>query len=151
MKTINGDLVKLALDNEFDVIVQGCNCMCQMGKGIALTIKMIFPEAYAVDCLTTRGDANKLGTISVADVQVNGKPLSIVNAYTQYSWKGEGVLADYNAIEAALKLVKQQFTGKRIGLPKIGAQLARGDWDVISTIIKDTLEGEDYTVVIFTP
>lgn len=35
MKTIKGDLIQLALANEFDVIIHGCNCFCTMGKGIA--------------------------------------------------------------------------------------------------------------------
>jgi O-acetyl-ADP-ribose deacetylase (regulator of RNase III) len=38
MKTVTGDLLALALCGEFDVIVQGCNCFCQMGAGIALSI-----------------------------------------------------------------------------------------------------------------
>jgi len=31
----------------------------------------------------------------------------------------------------------------------IGAGLAGGDWGVISTIIKEELEGEDHTLVLF--
>ena len=39
MKIIKGDLIKLALQGEFDVIVHGCNCFCTMGAGIAKSIK----------------------------------------------------------------------------------------------------------------
>jgi O-acetyl-ADP-ribose deacetylase (regulator of RNase III) len=35
IKYVDGDLIKLALKGEFDVIVHGCNCFCQMGAGIA--------------------------------------------------------------------------------------------------------------------
>jgi O-acetyl-ADP-ribose deacetylase (regulator of RNase III) len=150
MKTIQGDLIRLALDGEFDVIAQGCNCMCQMGRGIALTIKLIFPEAYAADLLTTKGDASKLGSITSADVTLRGKPLTIVNCYTQYNYTGEGVLAQYDAIEAAMLQIKAQYSGKKIGLPKIGAGLARGDWSIIEPIIANTLSDEDVTVVLFT-
>lgn len=52
MKTIKGDLVQLAKQGEFDLIVHGCNCFCTMGKGIALTIKQEFPIVYKVDCET---------------------------------------------------------------------------------------------------
>jgi O-acetyl-ADP-ribose deacetylase (regulator of RNase III) len=31
MKTIAGDLIKMAKNNEFDVIVHGCNCFTSMG------------------------------------------------------------------------------------------------------------------------
>jgi O-acetyl-ADP-ribose deacetylase (regulator of RNase III) len=60
MKIVNGDLIELAKKGEFDVIVQGCNCQCRMGRGIALTIKQQFPEALAADYETTVGDQSKL-------------------------------------------------------------------------------------------
>jgi O-acetyl-ADP-ribose deacetylase (regulator of RNase III) len=67
MTTLTGDLLQLALDGIFDVIVHGCNCQFQMGKGIALSIKGIFPKAHAADRLTPRGNVSKFGTISGAD------------------------------------------------------------------------------------
>src|SRR5262245_10443726 len=42
MKVIRGDLVMLALDGRFEVIIHGCNCQCAMGAGIAKTIKEAF-------------------------------------------------------------------------------------------------------------
>ena len=60
MKTVKGDLIKLALENEFDVIIHGCNNFVNMGAGIAKTIKQHFPEAYRADLDTTKGDKNKL-------------------------------------------------------------------------------------------
>ena len=45
MKIIEGDLIQLALDGEFDLIIHGCNCFCSMGAGIAKSIREIFPEA----------------------------------------------------------------------------------------------------------
>jgi O-acetyl-ADP-ribose deacetylase (regulator of RNase III) len=38
MTIIPGDLLRLALDGRFDVIVHGCDCQCQMGKGIAVCV-----------------------------------------------------------------------------------------------------------------
>ncbi len=90
MKTVRGDLLKLGLDGRFDVIVHGCNCQCVMRAGIALAIRNTFPEAFAADCATTKSDRKKLGTISVAPIERNGRSLVIVNAYTQYHWRGRG-------------------------------------------------------------
>lgn len=56
MKKLKGDLIALALEGEFSVIVHGCNCQCAMGKGIAKTIKTRFPEAYQADLKTKKGD-----------------------------------------------------------------------------------------------
>ena len=98
MKRVRGDLIDMALKGCFDVILHGCNCQNAMGAGIALSVKKIFPEAYAADCKTVRGDRNKLGTISTATVRRSGRDITIVNAYTQYHWRGQGVLTDYDAL-----------------------------------------------------
>ena len=103
MKSIQGDLIKLALDKKFDVIIHGCNCQCQMGAGIAKTIKNKFPEAYHADCESQKGDRTKLGTITTATVNRDGHQITIVNAYTQFHWRGKGVKADYQAIENCMK------------------------------------------------
>lgn len=151
MNVITGDLLRFALDGRFDVIVHGCNCQCAMGKGIALSIKQQFPEAYEADLRTPKGDRAKLGTISTAEVVRLPARFTVVNAYTQFHWRGEGVLADYDAIRSAFGVIKRQFAGQRIGYPRIGAGLAKGDWNTIAAIIDEVLKGEDHTLVEFEP
>mmetsp|Transcript_48489 Transcript_48489/g.117305 ORF Transcript_48489/g.117305 Transcript_48489/m.117305 type:complete len:196 (+) Transcript_48489:130-717(+) len=70
MKVVHGDLLKLAMNGEFDVIVHGCNCFCQMGAGIARSIRHKFPQAYIEDIQTIKGDKSKLGTYTVSIVDV---------------------------------------------------------------------------------
>jgi len=149
MNVITGDLIKLALDGKFDVIIHGCNCQCTMGAGIAKAIKAQFPEAYAADLNTQKGDESKLGSISFATVNLEKGELTIVNGYTQFHWRGSGVLVDYEAIRSVMKNVKSIFSGKRIGYPRIGAGLARGDWDTIAKIIDQEFDGENHTLVEF--
>ena len=151
MKVLRGDLLKLALDGTFDVIIHGCNCQCAMGAGIAKAIKLTFPEAYDADRRTTKADRKKLGTMSFATVDRDGHEITIVNGYTQFHWRGSGVLADYDAIRSVMAAVKSQFSGTRIGYPKIGVGLTKGDWDVIAEIIDEELAGEDHTVVDYVP
>jgi O-acetyl-ADP-ribose deacetylase (regulator of RNase III) len=150
MKTVQGDLIELAKAGAFDVIIQGCNCQCRMGRGIALTIKQQFPEAYTADCQTEIGDRAKLGNFTTVQIDRDGYNFTIVNGYTQFHWQGDGVLADYDAIRSVFRQVQQQFGGKRIGYPKIGAGLARGDWSIIAAIIEAELAGEHHTYVEFT-
>jgi O-acetyl-ADP-ribose deacetylase (regulator of RNase III) len=149
MKIVKGDLLQLAAEGHFDVIVHGCNCQCQMGKGIALTIKQKFPDAYRADLTTAKGERDKLGSYSQATVSTNGHEFVIVNAYTQFHWRGEGVRADYDAIAKAMRAIAQEFHGRRIGYPLIGAGLAGGDWNTIGAIIDQALAGEDHTLVEF--
>ena len=151
MNVLHGDLLQLALDGRFDAIVHGCNCQCAMGKGIALSIKNQFPEAYEADLRTPKGDRGKLGTISTADVVRGAARFTVVNAYTQFHYRGDRVLADYDAIRSAFAEIKRRFAGRRTGYPRIGAGLAGGDWAVISKIIDEELAGEDHTLVEYAP
>jgi O-acetyl-ADP-ribose deacetylase (regulator of RNase III) len=147
MNVVRGDLIKLALDGQFDVIVHGCNCQCTMGAGIAKAIKAMFPEASAADNKTSKGDRKKLGSISFASVTRNGHGITIVNGYTQVDWRGRGVKADQDAIRAVMAHVKRDFGDRKVGYPRIGAGLAGGDWDTISAIINEELDGVDHTLV----
>ena len=147
MKRIKGDLIQLALDGEFDVIIHGCNCFCAMGAGIAVQIRETFPKAYEADLDTGSGDRKKLGTYSWALINNRKNPIVVVNAYTQFDYDGEGILADYGAIREVFTRLKEDFPGKRFGYPKIGAGLAGGDWQTIRDIIESALAGEDHTLV----
>lgn len=149
MKVIQGDLLKAALEGRFNLIIHGCNCHCTMGAGIARGIKTLFPEAYEADRSTVKGDMTKLGTISWAQVERGEQEIIIINAYTQFDYTGAEVLVDYRAVRDCMKLVKQQFSGKRIAYPKIGAGLAGGEWSRIASIIEEELAGEDHTLVEF--
>ena len=151
MRTIEGDLILLALEGHFDVIVHGCNCFCTMGAGVARAVQDEFPEAYAADLVTIKGDRNKLGDYSYATVKRNDQQITIINGYTQFHYQGDSVLVDYDAVARLFKKIKQHCSGKRIGYPKIGAGLAGGDWERISRIIDQELAGEDHCLVVYRP
>jgi O-acetyl-ADP-ribose deacetylase (regulator of RNase III) len=151
MNIEKGDLLALALDGRFDVIIHGCNCFCTMGGGIARVIQEEFPEAYAADLVTGKGDRNKLGDFSFATVQRNNRELTIVNGYTQFHFHGAGVLVDYQAVRSLFAKIKRRLAGKLIGYPKIGAGLAGGDWKKLAVIIDEELAGEDHTLVLYAP
>jgi O-acetyl-ADP-ribose deacetylase (regulator of RNase III) len=148
MKIIYGDLIDLAKEGKFDVIVHGCNCFCKMGAGIAKYIKQEFPEAYDVDRETGYGVKSKLGDLSYVQVQRDRNKIIIVNGYTQYTYFENGPLVEYDAVRKVFKKVKLLFFGFRIGYPKIGAGLAGGDWNIIEKIINEELYGEDHTLVV---
>lgn len=148
MQTIKGDLVKLAQSGQFDVIAHGCNCFNTMGAGIAKAIAEAFPEALAVDRATVKGDKSKLGTISAAEVQCGDHRIVVVNAYTQFNWRGRGRKVDYDAISTCFAEIAQQFPKARIGYPLIGAGLAGGHWKEIAPLIDHALDGLDHTLVV---
>ncbi len=151
MKVTEGDLIKKAKEGEFDLIAHGCNCFCTMGAGIAKGIKSEFPEAFEADRVTQTGAKEKLGTCSFAKIERDGINLIVVNAYTQFDYRGRGVKVDYDAVRSCMKWIRENFEGKRTGIPKIGAGLAGGDWERISHIVDEELAEEDVTLVEFKP
>jgi O-acetyl-ADP-ribose deacetylase (regulator of RNase III) len=151
MQIVEGDLIALALAGRFDVIVHGANCQCVMGAGIAKSIRQTFPEAYDADLVTAKGDRAKMGAISFATVERNDHEITVVNAYTQFHYRGKGPHVDYDATRTAMREVRRRFSGRRIGYPRIGAGLAGGDWTRIAAIVNEELAGEDHTLVEFKP
>jgi O-acetyl-ADP-ribose deacetylase (regulator of RNase III) len=149
MKYAKGDLIEMARKGQFDVVVHGCNCFCTMGAGIAKSIAAAFPEALSVDRQTTKGDRSKLGTCSVAQVERSGVKLSVVNAYTQYDYRGSGPKVEYDAVRLCMRWIRDRFESARIGIPKIGAGLAGGDWVTIEKIVREELGDREVTVVEF--
>lgn len=152
MRYIDGDLIKLFGQKEFDIIVHGCNCFCSFGAGIARTIAKTYPSAFEADLLTESGDASKLGTFTIADV---GDSQLIINAYTQFNYvnSDDSMCVDYDAVKKCFRAIKEKFgcKGLKFGIPLIGAGLAGGDWDILSNIIETEMKDEDITVVKFVP
>lgn len=148
MKLHYGNLLEMAKNGEFDVIIHGCNCLHAMGAGIAKYIKIDFPEAYAADKTTVYKDSKKLGTFSEATITRNGHTFVVINAYTQFEYNGRGKdLFEYDTFPQLLQSIKAKYGNKRIGLPLIGCGLAGGDEPRILTMIKDGFEGVDYKLV----
>jgi O-acetyl-ADP-ribose deacetylase (regulator of RNase III) len=151
MKSVRGNLVTMSQGGMFDVVVHGCNCFNTMSKGLAESIMNEWPQVFVEDNNTRSGDRQKPGTYSYATCKSNYKtPLTIINAYTQYYYSPKrGINVDYNAIRSVFKLLKLRYSGKKFGIPRIGAGLAGGDWNIISKIIDEEMDGEDVTLVEF--
>jgi O-acetyl-ADP-ribose deacetylase (regulator of RNase III) len=155
---IEGDLIKLAIDGEFDVITHGCNCLCNMGAGIAPQMAKAFgADKFTMEHEDYRGDINKLGSIDYKKIAIgHGLGLAVVNSYTQFSYgknHADGVSKplDYDALTLCMRKINHIFKGKHIGLPKIGAGLAGGDWNRIKNIIQTELKDMKVSVVIYKP
>ncbi len=148
---INGDLIKLAQKGEFDVISHGCNCYCVMSAGIAPQMARAFGcDRFPMEDVDTRGFINKLGQI---DIQIKpigpDKAVYVVNSYTQFVPNVASIPIDYEALTLCMRKINHVFSGQHIGLPKIGAGLAGGDWNRIKDIIQRELVDCDVTIVMF--
>lgn len=166
LTVVNGDLFKMTLNGDFDVIAQGCNCFNVQGAGIAVMFNRLFNTLSFPMEQTGKGDINKLGTIDAQDCYFQDQynrwvwnsegqhfshKVTVVNAYTQYSTtKTYGaVAADYDAIRLAMRKINHQYKGLRVGLPFIGAGLAGGDAITIQAIMDEELTDVKPTLVIY--
>lgn len=128
LKKVKGNLIDLAEQGKFNVIVQGCNCFNTMGGGIAKEIRQRYPAAASIDIDTVRGDYNKLGNYTVAVNQGERKlGFDIINAYTQYDMSTGQDVFEYAAFQLILQKLAFAYPGKRFGFPLIGQGLAKGD------------------------
>ena len=127
-----------------------------------------------------KGNINKLGTIdyqhqylwfkhpavtepgvaipmnSKTPNQPDVKDIIVVNSYTQYNYganhkDGAAKPIDYEALTLCMRKINNVFSGKHIGLPKIGAGLAGGDWHRIKKIIQTELKDMKVSVIIYKP
>ena len=158
MKHVKGDLIHLARQGEFNIIVHGCNCFHTMGGGIALQLAQTFPgpdgpAAIDREC-TVYGDREKLGAFTLASGwSYDSEHIVVINGYTQFGFEPQSdgsPPVDYDAVRNVFKALAQlceNLEDVRIGYPAIGAGLAGGDWDKISAIIDEELEGLDHTYV----
>lgn len=164
---VDGNIILLAREFKFDVITHGCNCLSKMGAGLAPQMAKEFGcDEFKLEKLGPTID--KLGCI---DYEVlyreddkrwtkypdeNGKwvtgSIIVVNSYTQYSYGKNHVDGvpnplDYEALTLCMRKINHTFNGSHIGLPKIGAGLAGGDWEVIRGIIQKELKDCRITIV----
>jgi O-acetyl-ADP-ribose deacetylase (regulator of RNase III) len=136
---INGDLFA-TIDT---IIAHGCNSMGVMGSGVAKTVKEKYPEAYEkyrIACVSP------ISNIGLGDnVTWKGKHRTIVNMITQkaYGRSGEKFVS-YDAVDSCFqKLYLDMYQEwnvngvwlKSVSIPKIGAGLGGGNWEVIKQII----------------
>ena len=148
---IVGNLISLAEQGRFDCIIHGCNCFNTMDAGIAVQLKHRYPQVYASDNETERGDRSKLGTYTVANC-VNYtkniyKHFMVINAYTQYSYGTKSKHVDYSAIKRVFTSLAPELVGLRIGYTRIGCGLAGGEWRLVKDIIDTAFEGLNHEMV----
>ena len=143
---IKGDIFKA----DIDILVHGCNCFHTMGGGVAYWVKKYYPEAYEIDCLCTKwGDFDKIGTFTSAICQhafLPKKKIRILIAYTQGNYKGKSDLFEYEAFNQICISINSLFKKEKIGMPKIGAGLAGGDWNKIESIINSNFVNKEIFV-----
>ena len=144
LKHVTGNLIDMAEQGEFDVIVHGCNCLNTMGSGIALEIRTRYPKAYDADTRATeqwQTPVAKLGNFSTHATIGKGNPFVIVNAYTQVNFAPRGIdHFEYESFSLILRKLHAQWSAGKFGFPYIGMGLAGGNEPRIIAMIEKFAE-----------
>lgn len=158
MKQVKGNLLDMFDAGDFDIIVHGCNCCNNMGGGIAAQIAKRYPKAEEQDNASGFGDELwiKLGTIDCVWLSNRWlswfvKPKIIINAYTQHKPGRDGNLqAIMDAFTEIVDLIhKNNWYGKKIGIPAIGCGIAGLDWEEVEHFLDVIVKDLDITLVVF--
>jgi len=124
------------LDSEEKVIAHGVNCSGGFGSGMAKAVAERYPsvrESYLYKFNTRGWELGEVQLLGVGD----GSGRFIANCATQqrYGRPEDGPFVSYPAIRQVIRnLVQSNPTG--FAMPKIGAGLAGGNWEIIEAIIQ---------------
>lgn len=139
-KYIKGDVTK----TELKYIAHGTNCKNAMGSGVAKAIYEVYPEVkeryhgYASQYQSSLYNQKQL----LGEIQsVRSGNKTIYNLFTQLNYGYDGKrYVNYKAIVDCFKSLTESLEGEIIAIPKIGAGLAGGNWEMIEQLINDTVE-----------
>ena len=111
-----------------------------MGSGVALRVKRMFPFAYNAYMLQYNIDGLHLGQL------ISGREgdVIVLNMITQatYGRDKNVVYVSYDAVEECVRHINtgcgniKQSSVVEVVMPKVGAGLANGDWNIIEKIIE---------------
>lgn len=155
MKKLTYKKGNVLTDETIQVVIHQTNTMGVMGSGVALSIKNMYPQAYEAYKLTEKENKLKLGEISYAGMQRNGKPFVIINVNGQGNF-GVGVRqTNYEALFVGLERSRkicdlaQMEPKPTIGLPfNIGCARGGGDWRIVERLIEVAFDGYSGDVVV---
>lgn len=131
------------LDETRGILVHSANAMGVMGAGLALQIRDKYPEVYKdyKALLEIDNSPNALGTCAVT--RINNEFFIVTGIGQYYYGRVKNVVyTDYSAIERIFNDVNilALKTKLPVMFPKIGTGLGGGKWEIIESIIEETLD-----------
>lgn len=146
-----GNIATAIQDREVDVVAHQCNCFNVMGSGVALTLSDLSKGVLLADKETVCGDRRKLGKFTTHYDEIFN--VEFFNLYGQYGFSKDKINTDYRALGAALNSMAEYIKNTylvhpRIGIPKIGAGIGGGEWDIICKLVEKYLGCFNVTVYV---
>lgn len=131
-----GDL----LASEEKVIAHGCNCSGGFGSGFAKQVAELHPSVRQSYINRYNEGQFAMGDIQAVEVDIQGGKIqrTYINCITQlrYGKPDQGPYVSYPAVREVIKKLVAMYP-QGFAIPKIGAGLAGGNWDIIEQIINE--------------
>jgi O-acetyl-ADP-ribose deacetylase (regulator of RNase III) len=139
---VKGDAFK----TDAKYLLHGCNAQGVMGSGFAAGVAAIFPEARQAYL-----DRHAVSPLKVGEIiPYSYDHITVINGITQefYGRDPDFLYASYDGIADVIREVNDmvKVSGEtiqsiqpipRVAMPKIGAGLANGTWEVIAKLIEE--------------
>jgi O-acetyl-ADP-ribose deacetylase (regulator of RNase III) len=135
------------LETDCDIIAHGVNCSGGFASGVAGQIAKKFPLAKEWYLAKYHDDRWELGHVQFVPMPWSGK--IIANCATQKEYGRDGkVYVDYGAVKEVMHKLYDfaKSANASVGIPKIGAGLAGGDWQIIEAIIEEVFHDREIVV-----
>jgi O-acetyl-ADP-ribose deacetylase (regulator of RNase III) len=135
------------------IIVHVCNDVGGWGRGFVVALSRKWPEPERRYRAWHRGsDPTPFALGQVQFVEVD-EQLWVANLIGQHDVRSHGGVPPirYEAVREGLQHVAAfaQETGATVHMPRIGAGLAGGKWDIISSIIESELTTNSIPVMVY--
>lgn len=134
---MNGDL----FETPCRLIAHGCNARGVMNSGVAKRVRELYPDAS-----TQYRDYCKAGILPPGEIHiyVANESRIIANLITQPDFGYEGMrYISYDALTTACETLDkhcERLAIHDIAMPRIGAGLGGGNWEVIESIIETSFQ-----------
>lgn len=130
------------------IICHQVNTKAKMGKGIALTMKKLYPDNYAeYSYLCEQISASALLGSCYVTKQSDGR--HIANLFAQNGYGTDTRYTNYEALATCLEKLGKYARDNELSLAfpyKIGCNNAGGNWKIVLTMIEELCYGVDILI-----
>ncbi|MCW6598891.1 hypothetical protein [Yersinia ruckeri] len=142
-KIVQGDLLELFDNGEFDIIYPGGNhCFCRPEQGLAGKVMKRWPEYQHADLRNGRkGDRTKLGTsIPVTVQRACGSTGLLMLNYTQFMYgryNHPTELFSLSAVHEIFKVMVSAYAANyKVGMARLGGTLGNADNEAVQMLLE---------------
>lgn len=158
MRKVFGDILSYPDSDKEVIVCHQVNCRGVMGAGLALQIRMAFPdvfENYRRLCFLADKPHKMLGFVQFVPAIHHSESgdvtyFNVANVFSQNGYGVNGRYTDYDAMRAAFTRIAEQYPNATVRIPyRMGCGLGGGNWEIVEDIIRKTLEDRGIDVEIW--